>query len=125
MRRSKRYSTVAFNGFGDHFAPRAFDDQGMKLLVHVPVPGFVGLDQMSLCKNLITFPETLMERMDQPTRWSLFGEQASGQAFQHTAHVDRIHELLRRERTHNESTRVQLGQQALLRQDGEGITERG
>ena len=54
----------------------------------------------------------------------MFRQHAGRQSLQGPANVNRIHDLLRCEGAHNETTRIQLGEYAFLREYGQGLTDR-
>src|SRR3974377_1230640 len=117
MSRRKRNSAVALNCLRDYLAPCSLDNQEMELLVHVAVTCFISVHQMSLGKNRVPFPETLLQRMEEAARRALFGQHPRGKAFKHPTNVNGVHDLLRGEGPDNKATRVQLGEHALLRED--------
>ena len=63
VRGSEGYPPIALDRFGDYLASGSLDDEGMELFVHLAVPGFVRLNQMPLVKNLVAFPERLVQGM--------------------------------------------------------------
>src|SRR5215469_5061594 len=69
--------------------------------------------------------KALVQRVYEPTRRPLFGQHTSRQTFKSSAYVDRVHNLLWREGTHHEATRIQLGEHAFLGKDGKRLANRG
>ena len=124
MRGRERDPIVAANRLGDHLTACPLNNEGMKLLVHVAVPGFIGKHQMAFGENLVAFPQTLMQRVDESAGRSLFGEHARRQALKRTTNINRVHDFLGGERPHNETTSVQLSEHALLRKHRQGFANR-
>ena len=117
-------SAITLDRIRNHLAARSMDDHSMKLLVHVPITVFVRLDEVALGKNFVALAEALVKRLDQPPRRSLLGQRARGKPFEHTADINRVHDLLGREFAHHEPARIQLHQDSFLRQDRESLANR-
>jgi hypothetical protein len=109
VRSGERYTTVALDGLGNDLAARALDDEIVELFVHFTVAGFVGFPEVALREDLVAFAQVFVERLKQATRRAMFGERACGEAFEHTANIDLVHDLLRRDCSNQESARTQLG----------------
>jgi len=124
VRSSEWDPTVALKRFGDHSAPSPLNDKRMELLVHLAVSSFIGLDQMSFGENLITLSQAFVKGLDQSARRALLSKHAGSQPLEHSANIDGVHNLLRCERTHYETARVELGQHTLLREDGQRFANR-
>src|SRR5262252_2658241 len=80
MRGRKRDPIIVLNRLRNHLTTRSFDNERMKLLVHIAVASLVRLHQMAFGKNFVAFSQAVVEVMQEPARWSLLREDAGRQS---------------------------------------------